>query len=381
MENRSNRSILGGGSPDLLRGSIGKLLAAARDLKGCSEETEISVEFTLSTVSNEFISELIAHKVTKASFGVQVIDPTVRRYLQMPSTLRNMEATCEKLSKGVPIINADLVTGFPGQSINSVVSDLKYFINHPLINSISSYLLTPGAAPKLVADIESGAIPKAPSQEEQALFRLHTYSTLIRNGWVRKGTNTYMDPKKIDPKTLSLVAGNECIGARRYEDYLIGCGAQAISSIPGARIENTVDVDKWMDSAEKNIHSFALEKCSLDPQKDAALWVFPLMANGLLKNEYEDLKNSNVITNTQIESFESYIEEGLIVDNNDTYTLSITGEVFMGHLVRGLKKPEDQAVLDDYISEGYVLGTLLVDNKIPRNNIINDRQRAKEFIK
>lgn len=191
----------------------------------------------------------------------------------MPLKLNDMDAVCGKLSRVVPIINVDLVTGFPGQTLTSVIDDLRFFINHPHINSISSYLLTLGAAPKLVADIGSGLVPSPPTQEEQTLFRLHTYAELLRHGWVRKGTNTYMNPKAINQETLKSIAGNECIGARRYEDFLIGCGAQAISSIPGARIENTVDINKWMSEAEEERHSFALEKCSLEPQYDIAIWV------------------------------------------------------------------------------------------------------------
>ena len=376
--NKSISSVnIGGGSPDLLRGSIKKILKAVHALPGYSEKTEISVEFTLSTVSDDFIDALVDFRVTKTSFGVQVIDPQVRRYLQMPSALRNMDETCEKLAKGVPIINVDLVTGFPGQTIKTVIQDLEYFIHHPTINSISTYLLTPGAAPKLVSDIATGAIPAPPSQQEQGLFRLHSYATLLRHGWVRKGTNTYMDPSKIPANVMSVVAGNECIGARRYDDFLIGCGPQAISFIPGARIENTVDIDTWMQSAEKGCHSFALQKCSLEHQRDTALWVFPLIADGLNKNEYEELKTSGVIDETQINNFETFIKEGLITETADRYFLTIVGEVFMGHLVRQLKKVADQDVVEDYIKEGYILGKMLSENKIPRSNAVNNRQSAK----
>jgi coproporphyrinogen III oxidase-like Fe-S oxidoreductase len=372
---------IGGGSPDLLKGSIGKVLSAIKTLDGFTENTEISVEFTLSTVTDEFIDELLKHNVTKVSFGVQVIDPEVRRYLQMPTKLNGMDEVCEKLSRGVPIINADLVTGFPGQTLTSVINDLKYLIDHPRVNSISSYLLTPGAAPKLLADIQAGIIPPPPTQEEQALFRLHTYAELLRHGWVRKGTNTYMNPKVIEPNAFSSVAGNECIGARRYEDFLIGCGAQAISSIPGARIENTVDINQWMNEAESGRHSFALEKCSLESQYDAALWVFPLMANGLLKEEFDSLIAAGRIDDEQAKSFEQFISEGLIIDNGTNYNLSIIGEVFMGHLVKTLKKIDGQEVISEYIKEGYLLGNLLKDGKIPRNNSVNDRQKTKEVLR
>jgi oxygen-independent coproporphyrinogen-3 oxidase len=104
------------------------------------------------------------------------------------------------------------------------------------------------------------------------------------------------------------------------------------------------------------------------------------MANGLLKAELDALIESNFVDSKQIESFKSLVAEGLILDKGDTYTLSITGEVFMGHLVRSLKKEDDQKVVDEYIAEGYMLGSLLTGNKIPRNNSVNDRQKAKDFM-
>lgn len=105
------------------------------------------------------------------------------------------------------------------------------------------------------------------------------------------------------------------------------------------------------------------------------------MSNGLLKSEYESLRESGKIDASQIKTFQEFISEGLIIDNGNRYNLSIVGEVFMGHLVRSLKKSGDQKVIDEYIDEGYVLGSLLKDGKIPRNNSVNDRQKAKEFIK
>jgi coproporphyrinogen III oxidase-like Fe-S oxidoreductase len=371
---------IGGGSPDLIKGEMSRLLKSIRQLPGVSQSTEISVEFTLSTVTADFIDALIEYEVTKASFGVQVIDPKIRKYLRMPSQLRDMEETVRKLHGKVPIINADLMTGFPAQTIESVISDLLFFIDHECINSISSYLLTQGAAPALLGDIKSGAIADAvPEQYLQALFRLHTYTTLLRAGWIRKGTNTYMNPRKINANCLDNVAGNECIGARRHGDFLVGVGAQAISSLPGVRVENTVDIEEWMRSAEKGEHSFALEKCSLDHQQDMALWVFPLMYNGLLVDEYEELKSICAIDQHQVSTFESYVKEGLIVRFGDRYLLSITGEVFMGHLVRSLKKPADQKVIDEYVNEGHVLGELLAQNKVKNSNSVNNRQIFKIF--
>jgi coproporphyrinogen III oxidase-like Fe-S oxidoreductase len=338
---------IGGGSPDLLKTHMGLVLEAVRSLPGCNDKTEISVEFALSTVTDDFLDILGEYKVTKASFGIQTLDTDLRRGLKMPSKPHRMEEICERLAGKVPIINADLMTGFPGHTIDTVVSDHDFFINHPIINSISSYLLTPGAAPQLIADIETGRMVERPSEVQQSLFRLHAYTMLQSHGWIRKGTNTYMSTEKISAETLSKVASNECIGARRYEDFLIGCGPQAISSLPGIRAENTVDITDWMNASKNKEHSFALSKCSIEHQEDMALWVFPLMANGLACDEYESIKMSGVINEKQIANFEAFCDEGLIFKLGSRYKLSITGEVFMGHLVRNLKKEDDQTVIQE----------------------------------
>lgn len=172
------------------------------------------MEFALSTITDEFIRELLKYDVTKASFGIQIIDPKIRRYLGMPPAARNLNEVCKKLAQNIPIINADLLTGIPGQKISSVIDDLCFFINHAYVNAISTYSLIPGAAPKLISDIRSRKIPPLPPQTDQALFRLHSYATLLRNGWIRKGTNSYMDTKRITQEKLRILAGNESISAR-----------------------------------------------------------------------------------------------------------------------------------------------------------------------
>jgi oxygen-independent coproporphyrinogen-3 oxidase len=371
---------IGGGSPDLLRNHLGYVLAAVRDLPGVSDATEISVEFTLSTVKEDFIRELCKYGVTKASFGVQAMDPTIRKGQRMPANLRNMDDICQQLRRHIPIVNVDLITGLPGQTIASVLSDLRYFIDHPHVNSISTYLLTAGAAPRLVADVTAGRVPHQPTQEQQALFRLHSYTTLLRNGWIRKGTNTYMNPRKIPDHYFGVVAGNECIGARRYQDFLIGAGAQACSSLPGVRLENTVDLDAWCREVEQGRHSFDLHKCSLDHQRDMALWVFPLMADGLAASEYEGMVREGALNREQIETFATFVEEGLIMRAVDRYQLSIVGEVFMGHIVRELKKPAQRAAVDTYIEEGHLLGELLAAQRLRDTNAANNRQMFRELV-
>lgn len=136
-----------------------------------------------------------------------------------------------------------------------------------------------------------------------------------------------------------------------------------------------------MKAAEKGVHSFALEKCSLDHQRDMALWIFPLRAEGLLASEYEAMLAEGVLDQEQISNFNAFIDEGLIIKSGEVYQLSIVGEVFMGHLVRNLKKKGDRLAVDNYIKEGYLLGELLAREKITFHNSINNRQMSGKVVR
>jgi len=72
----------------------------------------------------------------------------------MPSKPHRMEEICERLVGKVPIINADLITGFPGHTIDTIVHDHEFFINHPSLNpdkhrqqTSSNPLLNPDTKP------------------------------------------------------------------------------------------------------------------------------------------------------------------------------------------------------------------------------------------
>ena len=187
--------------------------------------------------------------------------------MRQPKSTHHLEQVLQWIDGRIPVVNADLITGMPGQSLQVVMSDLKGLMDDSRINAISSYLLTPGAAPSLLAALRNGEIPPIPPPQLQALMRLHTYSTLLRHGWVRRGTNTNVDPKQISHEVMDRMAGNECIGARHYEDFLLGAGPQAVSFLPGARVENTVNIRSWAAAIESGGNPFHLPKCGVTRQR------------------------------------------------------------------------------------------------------------------
>ncbi len=369
------RSVhIGGGSPDLLRSNIGRLLSAVRDLDGMDEKSELAIECAPASTGIDFLQECIEYNVTKLSFGIQSIDPAIRQSVRMPRSLRKVDEICAKVAGEIPIVNADFITGLPGQTLKHVDDDLVYALNHPVINAVSSYLLTPGAAPSLIADVKSGKVPTVPTHELQAHMRLHTYTTLQKAGWVRRGTNTYMDREAIASEVLENIPGNECLGAADFDTFLVAAGAQAIGSVPGVRFENIVDIGRWMASIQAGGYGMNLKKSAIGCQKDMSLWTFPLFYQGLSRPKLHSMIAAGDVSQAQVNTLRELVAEGLIVEREEGYTLSILGEVFMGHLVRLLKKPEGRELLDAYISEGYAIGSAIKNGKIAQSNRANDRQ-------
>lgn len=377
IKGQAIRSVnIGGGSPDLLGTHIGYLLKSMRDLPGCSDETEFSVEFTLSTTKREFIEELVRYDVTKASFGIQSLDRQVREYMRQPKSLQSLEQVLGWIDGRIPVVNADLITGMPGQDLKIVQSDLRALMHDPRINCISSYVLTAAAAPSLLAGVAAGDMPPLPSAHERALMRLDTYGTFLREGWTRRGTNTYVNPARVVPEVIRRIAGNECIGGSHYEAFLLGAGPQAVSSLPGARVENRVDIDGWCQAMERGEHPFHLSKCSDVGQEDTALWVFPLRWEALPQGRFDRMMSKGSISDEQLATLGAFEREGLVIHTSRGYELSILGEVFMGHLVHDLKKDSGRRAVDDYVREGYALGSAISSGAVADSNSANNRQIA-----
>ena len=370
---------IGGGSPDLLGAHIGTLLKAVRDLPGCDDRTELAVEMTLSTTTKEFVDELARYGVTKASFGIQSFDENVRRALRQPASTHHLEPVVRWLAGRVPVINGDLITGLPGQSLQTALRDLDVLFEHPEINGISSYVLTKGAAPALISALDRQVIPALPSAEVHARQRFLTYSAMSRRGWMRRGTNTFYDPE-LDDALRARLTGNECIGTQSYEDFLIGVGPQAVSSLPGARVENRVDIEGWCQAMERSESPYHLPKCSDSHQRDIALWAFPLRWEGLPRDVFERARSAGAFSDEQLRTLGHYVEEGLVLESASGYELSILGEVFMGHLVRGLKNSAGRQAIDDYIREGEALGEAIAKGSVDDRNEVNNRQLANALL-
>jgi oxygen-independent coproporphyrinogen-3 oxidase len=365
---------IGGGSPDLLGKHIGTILKGVRDIAGCDNNTEISVEMAISTAKSDFIEELVRYQVTKTSFGIQTFDPRIRKSMRQPGTLKDLPRVINMINGRIPIVNADLMTGLPGQTLQIALKDLQTLIEYSGINAISSHLFTSCAAPSIIKGILLGDLPPQASQQDQALMRLYTFSMLRQQGWEKGGTVTFVNTKKVPREIINLLSGNECHGQSHFGAFQVSAGVKAISSMPGIQLENISSIDEWCEIVERGEQPFFLPKCSVKELKDVALWAFPLRPEGLPKKRYEWMIKNNALSSKQIETLSNLCKEGLVIETNKGYDLSILGEVFRGHLIRELKKEVGQKAAANFVAEGKKLGQMMAAGLLEDKNLANNRQ-------
>ncbi len=334
----------------------------------------------LSTTEASFIEQLVRHAVTKVSFGVQSLDPDVRRHMRQPRTLEHLDRVLGWIDGRIPVVNADLITGLPGQDLRIAAADQRALMEDERISAVSSYLLTPGAAPSLLAGVTAGKIPAPPPVTQQAHMRLNTYSTFQREGWLRHGTNTYVNPRRLADDVLARLAGDECIGAGDHPAFLLAVGPQAVGSLPGVRFENRVDLAGWSRDVEAGQLPFHLAKCAIFQQRDMALWTFPLRHEGLPHARLARMRAAGALTTEQEQALEDLVTEGLVTYGAAGYVLTVLGEVFMGHLVRDLKQDAGRAAVDAYIDEGHRLALAIAEGQVRDENAANNRQASETLL-
>ena len=135
---------VGGGTPTLLSSEeLNRLFDGLKDTFRIEKNAEISVETTVSELTEEKMSLLAKLGVNRLSIGVQTFNPSLREVLGRRS---NPETVIEKLKAAravFPTLTVDILYNFPGPNKNVVISDLEQALELG-VDGISLYPLIYG---------------------------------------------------------------------------------------------------------------------------------------------------------------------------------------------------------------------------------------------
>ncbi len=225
--------FIGGGTPSLLEADLLKdIFAALRETFELAPDAEISIEMNPGTVTAEKLDVYRALGINRLSIGAQSADDRELQTLGRIHTWEDfLETYCLAREAGFSNINVDLMSGIPGQTLDSWHKTL-YAVAELGPEHISAYSLiieegTPFYeiyGPDALSVEKSGALP-LPDEDTERQMYYDTKEILEKYGYHRYEISNYAKP------------GYECrhnLGYWERAEY-VGFGASAASLLNNRR--------------------------------------------------------------------------------------------------------------------------------------------------
>lgn len=237
----------GGGTPTILSPEqIRRFAAALQERFAPLVGADFCVEVDPRRFTQEKAEALGAAGLTRASLGVQDLDPAVQSLIRREQTLDETRRAEEWLrAAGAASLNVDLMYGLPGQTAAGVVRTARLVVRtlRPERIAVFGYAHVPWMKrhQKL---LERSALPGAEARFEQVRA---IAETLIDEGYRRIGLDHFA---RADDTLARAAAEGEL--RRNFQGYtdddaaaLIGLGASAISTLPQGYAQNAAELPAY----------------------------------------------------------------------------------------------------------------------------------------
>jgi oxygen-independent coproporphyrinogen-3 oxidase len=241
----------GGGSPNSLAPeTLARIVERIDKRFWLGQDTEVAVELDPRTTDEAFVRACAAAGVTRASVGVQDLDPAVQRAInriQPYDTIRRLMAWLQEA--GIGDINIDLMYGLPHQTVDGLFRTIAQVVRlEPARIALFGYAHVPWMKPHQML-IDESALP---GPEERAHQAEATAKALMAAGYMPIGMDHFALPES--PLGRAAAAGLLRRNFQGYttdpSDVLLGFGASAIGMLREGYVQNTPDVRGWAEAID-----------------------------------------------------------------------------------------------------------------------------------
>ncbi|HPX70155.1 MAG TPA: radical SAM family heme chaperone HemW [Bacillota bacterium] len=226
--------FIGGGTPTLLDISVFERITEAVNASFACSLREFSVECNPESAERNKLKALKDIEVTRVSVGVQSLNDDVLRKLgRIHDAQRAVEALRVAGETGLDV-NADLMFGLPGQSIEIWKDTLRRTISEKP-SHISFYSLQLEEGTPFFDDYRAGFLELPIWEENRRMYR-EAVAILREAGYLRYEISN------------AAIEGKQCLHNLKYwrmEDYL-GVGAAAHSFVGRRRFSNPSDLNAYL---------------------------------------------------------------------------------------------------------------------------------------
>lgn len=316
--------FIGGGTPSCVDSKyIGEILGACWNEFNISENCEITIESNPGTIDEEKLSAYKSFGINRLSIGFQAYQTNILKYLgRQHSTVDFTNSINLAKRVGFKNINADVIFGIPGQTLDNWRETLKVLTDAGL-NHISAYSLKIEEGTRFGDMLQSGKLIQIDEELDREMYH-YAIDYLLQNGYQHYELSNFAKP------------GFECQHNLTYwkcVDYL-GLGAGAHSYLQSIRCSNAVSIEDYISYLSKG-EKPTEERYVIDFYDKMSEYMFLglRLTKGIENKQFEDIFNQNLFEK-YAESIERLKNKKLIETDGERVWLSKLGldlanQVFM----------------------------------------------------
>ncbi|MGL5260750.1 MAG: radical SAM family heme chaperone HemW [Lachnospiraceae bacterium] len=284
-KNRFVKTIFfGGGTPSLLTSvEVTKIMNCVTSHFLLIENAEITMECNPKTASYEEFCQYIKHGINRLSIGLQSIQDDELEAIGRIHTYKEFLSCYEDARKaGFTNINIDLLSGLPGQSVESYEKTLQTIVGlNPEHISAYSLIIEEGTMFYEWYELQEGnnRLPLLTEDEDRTIYSF-TKSFLKEHGYERYEISNYA--KK----------GKECKHNLVYWERLdyVGFGLGASSMVENIRFRNEEDLVAYIDKNQRDLSVIVEEEPLI---KEAQIEEFMFLGlrkmEGISKEKFKEI--------------------------------------------------------------------------------------------
>ena len=324
-----------GGTPSLMtQESLESILNTLQKEFTLSANTEITLECNPGTLNQINLKQFKTAGINRISLGIQSFqEKNLQRFGRIHTGQQAQQALQMIANAGFSNISADLIFGFPDQTLAEWQQDLLTLLAHPLTH-LSCYSLTAETGTQYTQDLKKGRYTPPDDDKITHMFEW-THEHLNNAGFPAYEVSNFAQPQNQSQHNLAYW---------QYKPYL-GLGAGAYSSFlaPHPTAENFINRQvnqKSPHSYMKNADSSDLFHTEIITKKTA---MFEFLMMGLRLNSGIDQ-----------DDFHSFFGE----DIKTIFADALTQALNLGHI-----KHETRRILltpEGFLKQNHVLQTFLV---------------------
>lgn len=303
----------GGGTPSFFGGErIGQIIEKAKECFTFCADTEITVECNPSSVNEKLVSALKKHGVNRVSMGLQSAIDSERHIIGRKSTSNEVKSAVELFkSYGICNISVDLMSGLPGQTMESFKESIDFVLSLD-VKHISSYMLKIEEDTPLYKEQNNLSFP-----EEDTVCDMYLYLSkkLKENGFNHYEISNFAKD------------GYESRHNTKYwlcKEYL-GIGPSAHSYIEGKRFYYERDFDAFLKGAKPVFDTYGGDE-------EEYIMLRLRLKNGLSFKEFYETFGKNVPEEIKKKAL-FYSKEGLCKVTEEKISLTVDGFLLSNSII------------------------------------------------